>query len=175
MVERTGVGKRIEETRKRQGPFVIGGIVVRFAMLVPVIALTVASVAMIVYGAFETRHFLTALFDHTHAISRDGVMLLAIELVDLFLLATVVQVVGLGLYQLYFHQDLQLPKWLKITTLDDLKHKLVGVVITVLAVYFLGRALTWESGIDILYLGGAVAVTIAALTWFLGKIDHRED
>lgn len=152
------VHERVPETRRPRGPFVVGGIVVRSAMLVPVIALTVASVAMIIYGAFETRHFLTVLFDHAHAISRDEAMLLAIELVDLFLLATVVQVVSLGLYQLYFHQDLQLPKWLKITTLDDLKHKLVGVVITVLAVYFLGRALTWESGVDIVYLGAAVAV-----------------
>ena len=174
MSEGPSVGERIEQTRKRQEPFVIGGFVVRFAMLIPVLALTVASVAMIVYGAIETRHFLSALFEPAHAISRDEAMLLAIELVDLFLLATVVQVVSLGLYQLYFHQDLQLPKWLKISNLDDLKSKLVGVTITVLAVYFLGRALTWESGVDILYLGGAVAVMIAALTWFLGKIDSHE-
>lgn len=169
------IGERIEQTRKRQGPFVIGGLVVRIAMLVPVIALTVASVAMIVYGAFETRHFLAALFDPAHAITRDAAMLLAIELVDLFLLATVVQVVSLGLYQLYFHQDLQLPKWLKIETLDDLKSKLVGVTITVLAVYFLGRALTWESGPDIAYLGAAIAVAITALTWFLNTIDRHRD
>lgn len=102
-------------------------------------------------------------------------MLHAIEIVDLFLLATVVQVVSLGLYQLYFNQDLQLPRWLKIETLDDLKSKLVGVTITALAVYFLGRALTWQSGADIVYLGAAVAVVIAALTWFLSKIDHHHD
>ena len=175
MSEGADLGERIAETRKRQGPFVVGGFVVRLAMLVPVLALSVTSVALIVYGAIETFHFLRALFGHGPAMSRDEAMLLAIELVDLFLLATVVQVVSLGLYQLYFHQDLQLPKWLKISNLDDLKSKLVGVTITVLAVYFLGRALTWESGVDILYLGGAVAIMIAALTWFLGKIDSHED
>jgi hypothetical protein len=30
----------------------------------------------------------------------------------------------------------------------------------------------WETGIDILYLGGAVALMIVALTHFLSKIDH---
>jgi len=163
---------RIAESSKRQGPFVIGGLVVRIAMLVPVIALSIASVALIIYGALETRHLLTALFGG-HPVTRDEAILLAIEIVDLFLLATVVQVVSLGLYQLYFRQDLQLPRWLKIETLDDLKSKLVGVTITVLAVYFLGRAVVWETGIDILYLGGAVAVVIVALTWFLSKIDHH--
>lgn len=156
------------------GPFIIGGAVLRVAMLVPVIALSVASVALIIYGALETRHLIGALFGQ-NPVTRDEAILLAIEIVDLFLLATVVQVVGLGLYQLYFRQDLQLPKWLKIETLDDLKSKLVGVVITVLAVFFLGRAVVWTSGIDILYLGGAVAMMVVALTWFLAKIDRHED
>lgn len=162
------------EKRRSPGPLVVGGFVVRLVMLVPVIALTVASVALIVYGAFETRHLLGALFGE-HQVTRDQAILLAIEIVDLFLLATVVQVVSLGLYQLYFRQDLQLPRWLKIETLDDLKSKLVGVTITVLAVYFLGRAVVWETGSDILYLGGAVGVVIVALTYFLSKIEHRGD
>ncbi len=169
------IGEKVEAAHKSQGPFVIGGFVVRLAMLIPVIALSVAAVALIVYGALETRHFVAALFTPASHMTRDEAILLAIEIVDLFLLATVVQVVSLGLYQLYFRQDLQLPAWLKIETLDDLKSKLVGVTITVLAVYFLGRAVVWESGPDIAYLGAAVAVVIAALTWFLSKIDPHGD
>lgn len=42
-------------------------------------------------------------------------------------------------------------------------------MITVLAVYFLGRAVVWEGGPDVLYLGGGVALVIVALTWFLAK------
>lgn len=165
--------QRITESRQRQGPFVIGGLVVRIAMLVPVIALSIASVTLISYGALETWHFIDGLFFSAEdRLTRDGALLYAIEIVDLFLLATVVQVVSLGLYQLYFQQDLKLPRWLKIETLDDLKSKLVGVVITVLAVFFLGQAVTWQTGPSILYLGGAVAVVIAALTYFLSKIDH---
>lgn len=143
-------------------------------ILIPVIATMAASLALMIYGAMETWHFLDELFFSVdHKLTHDEALLHAIELVDLFLLATVVQVVSLGLYQLYFDQDLELPNWLRIRTLDDLKSKLVGVAVTVLAVYFLGRAITSTGGIDILYLGGASALVIAALTYFLSKIaDH---
>ncbi|QQR40638.1 YqhA family protein [Devosia rhizoryzae] len=151
-----------------------GGFIVRAVTILPVVATMIASLALMIYGFVETWHFARDLIIPVHAASRDEILLHAIEIVDLFLLATVVQVVSLGLYQLYFNQDLALPKWLKIETLDDLKSKLVGVTITVLAVYFLGRALTWETGADILYLGAAAAVVIVALTWFLSKIDHHE-
>jgi len=149
-----------------------GGFIIRAITLLPVVATMIASLALMIYGFLDAWHFARNLIVPEHATSRDEILLHAIEIVDLFLLATVVQVVSLGLYQLYFNQDLHLPKWLKIETLDDLKSKLVGVTITVLAVYFLGRALTWTAGPDILYLGGAAALVIVALTWFLSKIDH---
>lgn len=152
-----------------------GGLVVRAVTVLPVLATMIASLALMIYGFVDTWRFARDLVIPEHELTRDEILLHAIEIVDLFLLATVVQVVSLGLYQLYFNQDLQLPRWLKIETLDDLKSKLVGVTITVLAVYFLGRALTWQSGADIVYLGAAVAVVIAALTWFLSKIDHHHD
>lgn len=148
---------------------IVGGLV-RWLMIVPVTATFFAATALMIYGAVQTYHFGLELFLPDYALSHDQALLHAIEIVDLFLLATVVQVVSLGLYQLYFNQDLQLPKWLKIETLDDLKSKLVGVVVTVLAVFFLGKAVVWTSGSDIMYLGVGTAVMIAALTFFLGKI-----
>lgn len=165
-----------DETRqaRKSGVHIPGGFVVRAFMLLPVAATMIASLALMVYGFIDTINFAKHLILPEHEVPRDQILLHAIEIVDLFLLATVVQVVSLGLYQLYFNQDLHLPDWLRIRTLDDLKSKLVGVTITVLAVYCLGRALTWQSGPDILYLGAAAAVVIAALTWFLSKIDHHD-
>ena len=146
--------------------FMVGGI-----MIVPVIAAFLTAAALIVYGAIDTWNFIYEVFFSGHEVDRNHVLLLAIEIVDLFLLATVVHVVSLGLYQLYFRPDLHLPKWLKIESLDDLKSKLVGVAVTVLAVYFLGQAISTPSGLNILYLGGAIGVVIAALTYFLTQID----
>lgn len=166
--------ERVEERREARGPFFIGGFVTRAIILLPVIATTGAALALMIWGFLDTWRFVKALLlPGEHMLSRDEALLHAIEIVDLFLLATVVQVVSLGLYQLYFKQDLQLPNWLKITDLDDLKSKLVGVSITVLAVFFLGKAITWSAGVDILYLGGAAAMVIAALTYFLSKIDRH--
>lgn len=169
----TSVGSAFAD-HKSPWPVRLVGRLVSGVMIVPVVATMVAALALMIYGAFETWHFVDGLFFSVdHRLTHDEALLHAIELVDLFLLATVVQVVSLGLYQLYFHQDLELPDWLKIRTLDDLKSKLVGVAVTVLSVYFLGRAVTTSGGIDILYLGAASAMVIVALTYFLSKIDNH--
>jgi uncharacterized membrane protein YqhA len=172
------IAEKVEAARSPNGnsPFFIGGFITRWIIILPVIATTAAALALMVWGFLDTWRFVKELLfvGAEHPLTRDDALLHAIEIVDLFLLATVVQVVSLGLYQLYFKQDLQLPKWLKIADLDDLKSKLVGVSITVMAVFFLGKAITWTAGIDILYLGGASAMVIVALTYFLSKIDRHE-
>jgi uncharacterized membrane protein YqhA len=91
-----------------------------------------------------------------------------IEIIDVFLLATVFYIVALGLYELFIDTDIQLPAWLSIQDLDDLKNKLASVVIVVLGVLFLGKALEQQSP-DILPYGAAVALVIAALTYFLSQ------
>ena len=47
--------------------------------------------------------------------------------------------------------------------------------IRVLAVSDAECAVVWEGGADVLYLGGAVAMVIVALTWFLSKIEGHSD
>jgi uncharacterized membrane protein YqhA len=155
-----------ERLARRKFALSLLGRAVRLVMLVPILATMLVALGLFAFGALETWHFLQQLYA---GMAKSQALLLAIEIVDLFLLATVVQVVALGLYQLYFDQDIKLPAWLKIETLDDLKAKLVGVVITVLAVYFLGKAVVWTSGVDILFLGGAVALVMVASTWFIAR------
>lgn len=128
------------------------------------------SLALIAYSCLDAWQFVTGVFDPENYHPRDELVVHAIEMIDHFLLATVIQVIALGLFQLYFTVDLKLPPWLRIKSLEELKHKLIGVTITVLAVNFLGRALTWEQGVDVAYIGIAIAVVIAALTWFLRAV-----
>ena len=97
----------------------------------------------------------------------DGAKLLSVELVtmiDLFLLGTVLYIFSVGLYELFIDQGLPMPAWLRITTLDDLKERLLGVVAVLLAVTFLGSAVTWKGGMDILYLGIAIGVVLAVVS-----------
>lgn len=44
---------------------------------------------------------------------------------------------------------IQLPDWLEIHTLDDLKDKLIGVIVVVLAVLFLGQIVAWDGQRDL--------------------------
>lgn len=86
-----------------------------------------------------------------------------IEIADVFLLGTVLLIVAYGLYQLFLHPTLNVPGWLRIRDLDDLTAKLLEVVAVMLSVTFLAYTVETGSGEDVLELGIAVAVVIAAL------------
>jgi uncharacterized membrane protein YqhA len=86
---------------------------------------------------------------------------------DLFLIATILYIVALGLYSLFIDGTLPLPGALKVSSLQDLKRMLAEGVLVVLLVLFLGRAAEWERGIDILYFGIGVGLVIAAVALLL--------
>jgi uncharacterized membrane protein YqhA len=86
-----------------------------------------------------------------------------IEIIDVILLGTVLYIVALGLYQLFIDRHLPLPHWLKVGDLTDLKRDLIGVVVVLLGVSFLGEVVNWEGDENVLPLGAAVAFVIAAL------------
>lgn len=86
-----------------------------------------------------------------------------LQLVDIFLLGTALYIIALGLYELFVDDSLPMPKWLVIATFEDLKEKLIGVIIVLLGVSYLGTAVTWTGDADILNLGVATGVVILAL------------
>lgn len=147
----------------------------RYLVVIAVAGSLLASLALIVYGGVEA---VVLVVDAVRAatVSAKGAKMLAlsfIEVVDLFLLGTVFLIIALGLYELFISSDLKLPGWLVIRTLDDLKNKLVGVVIVVLAVLFLGNVVIWDGERDLLGFGTAIALVIAALTWFLKSASKK--
>ena len=140
----------------------------RYFIAIAVLGSFLAAVALIVYGALVVVE--VTWHAYSRDISADGAKTLAvefIEMIDLFLLGTVLYIVALGLYELFIDSRLPMPEWLLIHDLDDLKYKLIGVVIVLLGVTFLGKVVTWDGSRDILYFGGAVALVIAALGGFL--------
>jgi uncharacterized membrane protein YqhA len=101
-----------------------------------------------------------------HEVSSSGSKDLAvefIELTDVFLLGTVLYIVALGLYDLFVDATLPVPDWLHIRDLNDLKSKLIQVIVVLLGVTFLGRAVNWAGEENILEFGIAIALVIAAL------------
>lgn len=95
-----------------------------------------------------------------------------IELADLCLIATAFYIVGIGLYELFIG-DVNLPDWLVISSLDDLKSKLISLIVVVLGVSFLAQVATWDGKTNLLPFGLALALMILALSVFgalrLGK------
>ena len=141
----------------------------RYLVIAAVVGSLAASLALFAYGLAETVLVIVQAIAKAE-VSSKGAKALALEFienVDLVLLGTVLLKISLGLYELFINSDLKLPEWLQIRTFDDLKLKLVGVVIVVLAVLFLGHVVAWNGERDLLRLGAGIAAVIAALTYFL--------
>jgi uncharacterized membrane protein YqhA len=141
----------------------------RYFTVVAVFGILIASLALL---AYEGLVVITALIEaiSSGAISSKLAKVLAvglIEAVDIFLIAIVAHIIGLGLYRLFVDPELPLPAWLKIRDLDDLKNNLVSSVIAVLSVLFLREAVGWDGERDVLRFGGALALIIGALTLYL--------
>lgn len=97
----------------------------------------------------------------------------AIEGVDVFLISMALYIIGIGLHSLFVDREVELPQWLKLEDLEDLKANLISVVIVVLAVLFLKEAVSWSGGNDILAFGAANGLVIGALAFFLIKGGRR--
>ncbi len=92
--------------------------------------------------------------------------------VDAILLGTVLLVIGYGLYEFFVDTNLEVPEWLEINTLDDLKAKLIGVVVAIIAVVFVGLLVDTKSASDVMSYGigaGAVVLALAAFSFATRK------
>ncbi len=139
----------------------------RFVVAIPVLGLFASAVTLTVMAAVETANVIGQAA--VGELLKKDAVLEFIELADVFLLATVLYIMSLGLYELFIDDSAPLPDWLSITSLDDLKSKLVGVVAVVLAVSFLGSVI---KGIDpqaLAFQGVGIAAVVAAMAYFLGS------
>lgn len=153
----------------------------RFAVLLAVVALLVAALAVFVFGLITTGVVVVESFGHGHFDAEGARALSAelIEMIDLFLLGTVLLITSIGLYQLFIDPDIPLPHWLSVANLEQLKFNLVAVIVVMLAVLFLGAAAgDWEvGGLGLLALGGGIALVILALTaavYYFQKVHQEE-
>ena len=154
----------------------------RHFILVAVVGSFIASAAALVYGGVATVAIAVRTFAQPD-FSGTGAKLLAVDLLtmtDLFLLGTVLYIVSVGLYELFVDDRLPMPGWLRITTLDDLTERLLGLVTVLLAVTFVGSAVTWAGGTDIVALGVAIAsvvgvVTITIAMMVRARLTARDD
>lgn len=168
------VGTEVPSTREEAGggsPLRRAAAFTRYVVMIPVAGLFFGAVTLVLMAGVEVyKTILEAIGGH---LEKKVAVLDFIELADVFLLATVLYIMALGLFELFIDDSLPLPHWLEIHTLDDLKEKLVGVVVVVLAVSFLGKVIEAESARALMELGIGVAAVIGALSYFLGRIAKK--
>lgn len=106
-----------------------------------------------------------------------------VEVVDGYLLALVMLIFGLGMYELFIsdidqaHDDKKTSsKILVIGSLDDLKDRLAKVILMILIVVLFERALKMhvETTLDLVYLGASIALVGVAL-YLTHATDQQHD
>jgi uncharacterized membrane protein YqhA len=145
----------------------------RYLIIIAVLGTLVASIIVLIYGAITVIGVLIHIFFMRNIFTTDQVKVVAfstIELIDLFLLSTILYIISLGLYTLFIDEKLPLPAWLSIADLDDLKGRILGVIMVLLAISFLGFVVEWHLGdYSIVALGVAVGFVLFALGYLLSS------
>ncbi len=122
------------------------------------------SLALYIFGTVQT---VRTLWDALPRIGQNDVtkelVVAAIEQTDLVLVATALLIISVGLQALFVQRLDNLPGWLHIRTFDDLKTKLMGIVVVALVVEFFKDAIKWDGTSSILTLGLALAAVILAI------------
>jgi uncharacterized membrane protein YqhA len=135
----------------------------RYIILLGVFSLLGAALAAFGWGIVKTVDAIALVI--TSVAKDPGITIALIEVVDAFLIATAILIFALGLFELFI-ADLSLPDWIQIHNLHDLKAKLGGVLVLVMAAKFLEKLAEWKNAQETLFFALAIAVISAALIAF---------
>lgn len=146
----------------------------RYAVFVPALASIFGAILLMAQGS------IAIVFVVVDALTKDlGLKETIVEVltaVDAILLGTVLLVIGYGLYELFIDAEIEVPQWLRVRDLDDLKSKLIGVVVAILAVVFVGVFVDSNRSDDVISYGvgaGALVVGLAIFAFATRKKDEN--
>jgi uncharacterized membrane protein YqhA len=136
----------------------------RYAVIVPSIASILGALLLMAQGSIEVVLVImdAVLYD---AYLKDSIVDL-LTAIDAILLGTVLLVIGYGLYELFVDTRLEVPTWLQVADLDDLKSKLIGVVVAIIAVVFVGVFVDVNRAADVVAYGVGAGALVAGLALF---------
>jgi len=148
----------------------------RLVVLVAVVASLIVSLAVffvtsvdVYYLVSELGHY-AGLEQGDRANLHDQTIKHVVQVIDGYLLATVLLIFSLGLYELFISRidqadDSSASRILSIRNLDDLKNRLAKVILMILVVKFFDHAIgmKFESATGMLYFAGGIALVGLAL------------
>jgi uncharacterized membrane protein YqhA len=150
----------------------------RLLVFVAVVGGMLSSLAMFYMTAIDVAAMISHIFDYTTGLTTEVRVLMraelikhVVEIVDGFLLATVLLIFSMGLYELFISnieratESDHASKVLLIENLDDLKNRLAKVIMMILVVRFFESAIEMEftSAMDLLMFSGGIALLGLAL------------
>lgn len=148
----------------------------RYAVIVPAIASIIGALLLMAQGSVE---MVVVVYESvtTDTYLKDTIVDV-LTAVDAILLGTVLLVIGYGLYELFIDPELPVPAWLRVRDLDDLKSKLIGVVVAIIAVVFVGVFVDSNRADEVLAYGlgaGALVAGLAVFALATRKSDKLSD
>jgi uncharacterized membrane protein YqhA len=136
----------------------------RFAVTLPAVASLLGGILLMILGSIGI--VLATVSTVLNRAPLKETIVSILTSVDAILLGTVLLVIGYGLYELFVDTNLEIPQWLEINTLDDLKAKLIGVIVAIIAVIFVGVLVDAKSASDVMFYGVGAGAVIVALAGF---------
>jgi uncharacterized membrane protein YqhA len=130
-----------------------------------VVALFIAAGALFVFGGITAVNVTIESFQGAQY-DANGIRAISVEmveLIDVFLLGAVLLITAVGFFQLFINSDVDVPGWLRIDSIEELKVQLLAVVVVMLGILFLGAATESDGGPEILLFGGGISLVIAAI------------
>jgi uncharacterized membrane protein YqhA len=146
----------------------------RYAVVIPAFAAILGALLLMVQGSVEmVAVVIESVTDQT---TLKDVIVDVLTAIDAILLGTVLLVIGFGLYELFIDTNIQVPDWLRVQDLDDLKSKLIGVVVAIIAVVFVGIFVDSNRASDVISYGvgaGALVVGLAIFAFATKKNNGK--
>jgi uncharacterized membrane protein YqhA len=132
--------------------------------------LVLSAAGACVYGAAVFVNGLIEVAAHPFPVgNKIGIFLLDI---DLFLIGATLLIAAIGFYELFFGRvgregGSRMPDWLQMNDLNDLKVRVISMIVLILAVTFGETVVDNVPGLEVLELGGGIALAVAALVAFV--------
>ncbi len=136
----------------------------RYAVFVPAIASIIGALLLMAQGSWAM--LMTVIDSVSNGYGLKETIVEVLTAVDAILLGTVLLVIGYGLYELFIDADLDVPQWLRVYDLDDLKSKLIGVVVAIVAVVFVGVFVDSNRASDVISYGVGAGALVVGLAIF---------
>jgi len=135
----------------------------RYIAIIAVIGFLATSVSTFGWSVARTLLFISDLLEGKWRTDEQVIALL--KTIDIYLLALVQFIMVIGLYELFIG-ELDVPEWLKIDSIDDLKNSIVDILVIFVAVKGIEGLLKQKDPLDALTFVGAAASLILVLTLF---------